>query len=456
MKDWGRILVSTRLEKQISPRFFQAWSLLIRNGLRPGDGFYSVGGMVAHKAQNDVVRHFLQTECDTLLTLDSDADVAQEFVEQFRSYEPGFAYDILQAFYPRRGWPPRAIWMKRNAVGEMTEHIVIDPDLIEDVDVCGTHACLFRREVFERLLGDADPATYEWFYYPRHKPDSEDAAFSHDAKAAGFRLGATSAIRAGHITEVVTTWDTYQDYLHVTGSMAGAQRFDELSRMVADFTGEPVETVVAKAAMGGENVKRAWQEAIELAPDGAGIEVIPTAEAERAFYGSANNGYLYDLIGWNSTPLYERILAPLRGVSGQKVLVIGTGLGTEADVMADANPVTCFELPGVLRDFAMERLGNRVAWMNGDTLRGAIEHCRHNYYDLIVAIDTLEHVHPYEISDVLGAISWALAPNGHLYAHNNWGDQELYPMHRDYGDAFDAWCERVGLVQEGEFLWRRS
>lgn len=448
MKDWGRILVATRLEKQVSPRFFRAWSDLITRGLRPGDGSHAVSGLVAHKAQNAVVRHFLAGEWDTLLTLDSDADVAQDFVERFRTYKPGFAYDILQAFYPRRGWPPRAIWMKRNANGEMTEHVVIDPDLIEDVDVCGTHACLFRREVFERLLGDNDPEWFEWFFYPRHKPDSEDAAFSYEAQAAGFRLGATTAIRAGHVCEVTTDWGTYQDYLHVTGSYALTQRFDQLSKLVAEFTGEPVADVVAKAATGSSNVRQAWEQYRKWGQH--------TAVGERIFYGEADNGYLYDLIGWNCTPLYEQILAPLRLISGQRVLVIGTGLGTEADVMADNNEVYCFELPGALKSFARQRLGDRVTWIKGSTLDYALNHDDAAAFDLVVAIDTLEHIHPDELDKVFWALNVAMHTQSALYCHNNWGQQDLYPMHHDHSQAFAEWTARVGLVQKGEYLWERN
>ncbi len=446
MQDWGRILVSTRLEKQVTPRFFRAWSELIARGLRQGDGFYSVSGMVAHKAQNDVVRRFLATDCDTLLTLDSDADVAPEFLEQFRSYEPGFAYDILQAFYPRRGWPPRAIWMKRNALGEMMDCFITDPDAIDDVDMVGTHACLFRREVFTRLLGDNDPATFEWFFYPRHQEASEDGAFSSEAQAAGFRLGATTAIRAGHVTEVTTTWDSYQDYLRVTGRLPLIARYKELAQQIADFTGESVDMVLAKASRGGNNVREAWQ---AQPPNGA--------TQERAFYGSESNGYLYDLLSWNCQPLYDRILAPLRGISGQRVLVIGCGLGTEADVMAEHNFVDVFELPGTLKDFAMRRLGRRVDWLHGDTLMDALDP-EDDAYDLIVAIDTLEHIHPDELEGVLGAIAGALGKQGALYAHNNWGQQDVYPMHHDHRAVFDAWCARVGLVKvEGEAcLWQRN
>ena len=447
MRDWGKILVSTRLEKHVSARFFQVWTELIKRGLRVGDGFLSVSGMVAHKAQNDVVRHFLlNTDCDTLLTLDSDADVAPDFLERFRTYEPGFAYDILQAFYPRRGWPPRAIWMKRNALGEMMECFVTDPDAIEDVDLVGTHACLFRREVFTRMLGDGDPTQHEWFFYPRHQADSEDGAFSVEAQAAGFRLGATTAVRAGHLCEVLTDWNSYQEYLHFSGRTPLIQRYNDLARMVAEFTGESVDLVIAKAVSGSKNVERAWR-----------AQPPATALAERAFYGSRANGYLYDLVNWNCQPLYERILAPLRGISGQRVLVVGAGLGTEADVMADNNRVTVYELPGALKDFAMRRLGRRVDWLHGDTLIDALDP-DDDPYDLIVAIDTLEHVHPDELPGVFAALSWVLGPKSSLYAHNNWGAQDIYPMHHDHRAAFDAWCERMRLVKvEGEAcLWQRN
>lgn len=443
MHDWGKILVSTRLEKNVSARFFQVWTELIKRGLRPGDGFYAVAGKVAHKAQNDVVRAFLDTECESLLTLDSDADVAPEFLEQFRTYEPGFAYDILQAFYPRRGWPPRAIWMKRNALGEMMECFVTDPDAIQDVDLVGTHAALFRREVFIKMLGDHDPATFEWFFYPRHREDSEDGAFSIEAQAAGFRLGATSAVRAGHLSEILTTWDSYQEYLSLTGRTPLIHRYSDLARQVGEFTGEEAELVVAKAVSGSKNVRAAW----DSQP--------PTTPAqERAFYGQAGNGYLYDLINWNCQPLYERILTPLKTISGQRVLVVGAGLGTEAEVMAERNTVDVFELPGTLKDFAMRRLGTRVNWLHGATLKEALDH--DDEYDLIVAVDTLEHIHPDELGEVLAAMGRVLARKGSLYAHNNWAEQDKYPMHHDHRAAFDAWCAATGLKKQGENLWTRN
>lgn len=437
---WGKIFVSTRLEKQVSPRFFQVWTELLQRGLRPGDAVFSVRGMVAHKAQNAIVRQFLQSDCDTLLTLDSDAMVEADFLERFRTYEPGMAYDVLQAFYPRRGWPPRAIWMKRNALGQMTEYFVTDPEQLDDVDTVGTHACLFRRKVFETMLGDNDPATFDWFYYPRHSMTSEDSAFSLEAKAAGFRLGATAAIRAGHLFEGVTDWNAYQEYIDLTGRRPLLQRWDELCRLVAEFTGESVDMVSARAIDSAGLVGTRWREA---RPE--------TADEWRAFYGLADNGYLYDLIQWNCSPVYAQITNPLRQYSGMRVLVIGGGLGTEAALLAERNRVDVFDLPGVLRNFCRFRFRDAAVDVLGGTLRDIA-----GPYDLIVAIDTIEHVHPDEIVSVLANIEWLLADGGVLYCHNNFGQQNVYPMHYDHSTAFEVWTRRAGLKQTGAFTWRRS
>ena len=442
MRDWGTILVSTRLEKHVTSRFFQAWTSLIKEGLRPDDGVLSVSGKVAHKAQNDVVRHLLSGSWDTLLTLDSDADIPPDFLERFRTYEPGYEYDALQAFYVRRGWPPRAIWLKRNGDGDIMDYFIRDPDMIDDVDIVGTHACLIRRDVFETLLGNNDPETHEWFFYPRHQTDSEDGAFSREAKAAGFRLGATTAIRAGHIFEETADWETYQDYLNVSGRAILLDRYTELAHMIAEFTGETVEQVVVRAGRGNANVSDAWY-----------IYNPKSAEEERKFYGYEDNGYLYDLLAWNCSSLYEQIVSPLREVQGERVLVVGAGLGTEADLLADRNSVCIFELPGALRDFCMWRLGDRSSMILGDELPSP-DSADPNTYDRIVAIDVLEHVHPDEILFVLTRLKHLLRPEGIFYLHNNWGDQDKYPMHHDHSDIFAAWCQQYGIERIGAYEWQ--
>lgn len=214
---WGSIALGTRLEKMVESRFFLVWSELISKGLRRGDGFLIAADLPAHKASNDLVRRFLKTNCDTLLMLDSDADVGPEFVNGFRDFEGGWDYDVLQAFYTRRGWPPAPIWMTAGPDANTLTIPVIQTERTEPVTAIGTHSVLIRREVFETLARGCNQATFEWFFYPRNSTTSEDIAFSLEAGRAGFKLGATTALKAGHIGRVTTGWQTYQEYLALNG-----------------------------------------------------------------------------------------------------------------------------------------------------------------------------------------------------------------------------------------------
>ena len=434
MNDWGKIFLATRLEKQVEARFVIVWSELIKSGLRKDDRFHLVSGFVAHKALNSIVRTFLkESDCDTLLTLDSDAIVEPDFIEQFRTYEPGYEYDALQAFYIRRGWPPQAIWMKRNVLGVMTDVWVYDDDGVSDVDVVGTHACLFRRDMLVKMLGDNDINEFEWFYYPRGKEMSEDVAFSLDAREMGFRLGATTHVKTGHLSSLNITWDSYHDYLHASGKAALIKRYENLALEISRFTGEDPDLIVAKSLDASRNVKTPW---IEQMPE--------SAEQVRAFYGNKSNGYLYDLLYWNCQPAYQRIIEPLANYKGKRVLVIGSGLGVEAELLAGANQVDVFELPGVLREFGQYRLGDMVNWLPGDRIQDAPL----GKYDLIVALDVLEHIHPDEFREVMDTLTRSFAPGGHLYAHNNWGDGGIYPMHYDNSAVYAEWkAERQKVAQ---------
>lgn len=212
---WGTIALSTRLEKMVDNRFLVVWSELISKGLRQGDGYLIAADLPAHKASNELVRQFLRTPYDTLFMLDSDADIGPAFLHEFRDFVPGWEFDVLQAFYTRRGWPPMPIWMQHSDDTNALTVPVLTSECTEDVAAIGTHAVLIRRRVLEGMLGNNDPSTFEWFYYPRNTKTSEDIAFSVEARNAGFKLGATTGVKAGHISRVTTGWETYQEYVRL-------------------------------------------------------------------------------------------------------------------------------------------------------------------------------------------------------------------------------------------------
>jgi predicted TPR repeat methyltransferase len=77
-------------------------------------------------------------------------------------------------------------------------------------------------------------------------------------------------------------------------------------------------------------------------------------------------------------------------------------------------------------------------------------------YELILAIDTFEHIHPDELDPVLTAIEKSLASGGYLYCHNNWGQQDIYPMHFDHSKRFAEWAKVIGLIKQDDLIYVRG
>lgn len=434
-KSWGKILLGVRLEKMVEAGFFHSWSLILTQGLRPGDRFEFTEGMIATAASNALVEMLLKSDCDSLLIIDSDGDFEPDFVGKMRDHEPGWVYDGLQAFYTRRGWPPQAIWFKRDGNGILHSCILLG-ETTEDVALIGTHCALIRREVFEKLLGKDKPEEHDWFWYPRHQKMTEDAAFSEEALAAGFRLGATTAVKTNHIGHLPVGWDAYQEYLHTSGQVEQLNRFDELLDLMQKFTGLSVDEITARMLRGNDNVLSAWN-----------LEKPEGAEAVRGFYGEDH--YLFDLLNWNCSTFYVQITRPLADYHGKQALVLGAGLGSEAALLAENNSVDVFELPGTLRDFCKSRLDGSVHYLEGNTIPDAVR----KQYDLVVAIDTIEHFHPDEFDQIMASIGAAIVPGGVLYCHNNFSQQDLYPMHFQHAEAFSAWAQANHLRQTSDFTW---
>jgi 2-polyprenyl-3-methyl-5-hydroxy-6-metoxy-1,4-benzoquinol methylase len=450
--DWGKILLGTRLEKTVDENFVVVWSALITQGLRMETDAYSiVRGHMLHKGLNQLVRELLKSPCDSLCTLDSDADVTPDFIERFRTLEAGWEYDALQAFYIRRGWPPEAIWFKRDALDNNVQCIITKDGMTEPVSMIGTHCALFRRHIFEKIYEvegkDIPIEDFEWFAFPRHQHTGEDGFFSTVMAQYGFKMGATTAIKAGHRSMITTGWETYQEFIHANRIDERVEWLHENIDLVADFTGQDRGLVEAQAMLtmsNIENVGKKWNEAHPT-----------TAQAARDFYGLPDNGYFYDLIGWNSSPTYLNIVEPLEKVSGRDCLVIGAGIGGEIKRLVDKNRVTAFELPGAMKDFCKQRFNGAVKWIDALTVQDVPAVDQIPGYDLIVAIDVIEHVHPDELQPFLQAVHQMTKPEGYIYFHNNFSQGNgAYPQHFDHAVKFDAWLNQ-NYKQVGERQWQK-
>lgn len=439
-RSWGKVILGTRLEKVVDSHFFEVWMKLVYN--RCADGFMSARGRPAHQNANKLVRMFLETDADSLLFIDSDAVIYPETIREMINLEEGQEFDILQAFYVRRGWPPEAIWFKRGSDGTMFRAMITD-EMTGEVDAVGLHCTLVRREVFTRMLGDKDPKTFDWFYYPLGLDNGgEDVEFSENAQKLGFRMGATTKVKTGHLSVVVSGWDTYQEYLDTSGTKERTLKFKQLAIEIGEYLGEEPDAVMSKAIDGKDLVEAAWNKAKPQTP-----------EECRAFYGTAaDNAYFYDLVHWNCNEFYQQITAPLAKIENSDVLVIGGGIGGEVQqVIGRGNYVEVFELPGRLREYLKHRWGREVVIL--DSPRVEELPAGGHMLDAVVMVDTFEHVHPSEAPGVLMAILAMLKSGGHLICHNNF-KQPGFPMHYDHSDLWDTFIQ--DFEQVAPTVWRKK
>ena len=478
-KDWGKVMIATRYQPMLPAYTCESLIGLVQFGMRPGDQRETVYSKTMHKAANTLARKLLESDCDSICFIDSDAVFGTQALEELRSDAEGWGYDVLQAFTVKRGWPPEPMFLTLMPVqpeGEdhlrgvhLETNLPLDPDHIYPVDSVSLHFTLIRREVFAQLLQPEGARYTYWFEYSRD--NGEDVTFSANARKVGARMAMTTRLKVGHVSEVVTGWDTMVDYYdrlyayaegEPVASMERVAKYfqaqHQLSELVAEYTGEEVESVYAKACSGIMPVHDQWKVKHPTTPD----EV-------RHFYGNTPD-YIYSLIKWNSTPAFQSVLNKLRNVRGEKVLEFGGGLGTTAEFIAlDGNQVDYYDVPGVLRDFAAWRFKRLEPYWDLQTKEGdppyrpiqmidqwEMADDEGHGYDRIVAIDVLEHLHPDEFDFLCDGLLMGLKPGGVIVAHNNWEKKDApYPSHFDHADKWDAFVTRHGLVQEDDYIWRK-
>lgn len=497
IKDWGKVFVAVRYQPQNPAWFTESYAGLIQFGmhnapddlvnyvehlemllrangivhelarpqqyLRQGDRRDFVYSKTMHKAANMLTRSFLQSECDSICFIDSDAVFGTNALEELRSDPEGWECDILQAFTVKRGFPPEPMFLTAMANQpesderlrglHMVSNLPLDPDHIYPVDAVSLHFTLIRRELLEQMIEPEGPNYTFWFEYIRD--NGEDINFSIKAREHGASLGMSTRLKVGHVSEVVTGWDTMVDYydrvlaLAQGAPPASLDRYQpyyaaqwQLAALVAEYTGEDAEMAYRKSVGAGLVTIDSWK-----------VKNPQTPAEVRAYYGTTPN-YLYDLVRWNSTAQYQRILAALAHVRGEYILEVGGGIGTMAEFLVTrGNRVDYFDLPGALREFAawrFERLKvQRPAIL--DAIPNEVAR-----YDRITATDVIEHFHPDEFDKNVDCLANLLKPGGVLFAHNYFDQANgSFPMHFDHSARWDAFVERHGLIRQNEFEWRK-
>jgi 2-polyprenyl-3-methyl-5-hydroxy-6-metoxy-1,4-benzoquinol methylase len=314
------------------------------------------------------------------------------------------------------------------------------PSLLE-CEAVGTGCMMIHRSVLEAM----EPP---WFEY-RSGSRSEDIEFCYRVRTElGLPVHADMSTICGHYSLVPMGQAQFRQKFRGRGITAGSYSEDDAVGWLEEFAG-----------MQDADRKMAEYHPRQLAKLWAEHEELVASDLE--FYEKAEVGrmYLMDLLWWNASPLFADFRNALVDVRDQKAIIIGSGIGTIAIQLAvQGCDVLAIEPNGILRDFSKKRwnqIRKRIRTNVGKLVfknRFARGQKRNYQFDLGVAIDVLEHMEENVLVNTMQMFSNNIKSGGKLFVHNNWEQQDLYPMHRDHSELWPQLVEANGFVQTGG-LW---
>ncbi len=169
-----------------------------------------------------------------------------------------------------------------------------------------------------------------------------------------------------------------------------------------------------------------------------------SSEEVDEFYRSSED-YLYDLTLWNMTPQFKFHIDPLMNYQRKKILDFGGGIGSLSIALAmrHNNLVYC-DINPILRAFASQRFEDRLLDIK---IEESLDDVKNAGFDIIAAVDVLEHIHSDALEGVLQKFYDLLKPGGFLYHRSCFGCDPNHPMHYDHSQLFRRIAHRVGLIE---------
>ena len=204
-------------ETGFSQSMRQLWMELTKQGTEFTDGTV-VGDALISRARSIIASTFLRSDADVLLSIDSDIWFRPE--DAIRISELAMSKDVVAALYMTRNLATQPALM----LPEGEEIIFAADQKPTQVPYVSTGFVAVHRRVFEKLAKNlplchkgweskgADTSFYP-FYMPfvvpwkgdGHMYLSEDWAFCHRAREAGFECWLDPSIRLGHIGSTMYT-----------------------------------------------------------------------------------------------------------------------------------------------------------------------------------------------------------------------------------------------------------
>jgi SAM-dependent methyltransferase len=467
-------------ERTIFPPFFDNFMSILASLREAGmdAGYFVADGHRVDRNRDAIVKNFLEREdeADWLLMLDTDMEhptnIAQRLTRHkepivgglyfHRTMSTPFCFRKVGTVTDDYGreiesWRPMREevyeFLKWSTVPRQSGSLGIDFDEDEkppygpllECDAVATGALLIHRDVLEKM----PKPVFEY----QMQGISEDLQFCYNAQKEGFKIHCDLSTISGHYHIDPQGFDQFMTKWERLGQQVAYWTPEQAAEALVEFYDMPLkkaEGILAKSS--GSEVKYVWN------------KKPPTTPAEElTFYKKKETGeqYVIELIIWNNSANFVLIKNYISLIRGNKILEIGSGIGTVAIQLAlQNNDVTAVEINKHLRDF--------TKWRIEDSDRRTLEPFASKKIDLIedvewwdkvepssfdvaVSFDVFEHMPEDILKANLKGLARALKPNGRLIYHANFGQQDSFPMHHDYSEQWEEWFSEAGFAQINNF-----
>lgn len=411
------------------------------------------------RARNQIVEAAQLQCCDYLLMLDDDmiinshgtngfsqdgqivGDDCYGFLEQLIAHDK----DIIGALYYLKGGACSPVLMAKS--GERGYRFLRDEEItggLQQVDVAGGGCLLVKMSVFDHLPSPYFGPEFEY---------GTDVQLCRAAAEKGYTIWADTSIVLGHLkaTRTIVSPRTrgqvqMEDQLpsDVKQSFVTTGLYDDLVRDAAEWTGyHDLEEMATYA----QTFHDAW----------AGHKASGASDAE--WYRKFPKERVARQMWFNLTVAYKRqmtdfILGSVNHAHPLSILDFGCGIGIPAFALAQkGHDVTAMDIEGTgTFEFLQWRAKKHGVRMVCAGSRGGVPHLSGHQFDIIVAMDCLEHIPEWR--RVLTELVAHLKPSGALFCNNAVLDDPHHAEHYDLRPrAFQVAAAEENLIAHNQILY---
>jgi len=433
-------------------------------------GYFQAESHRVDRNRDRIVDEFLKakTHPEWLLMIDTDMEHPIDCGERLISYNKPivgalyfsrgsqhhtpFMFKMIQAKNddfgrPTLAWSPmsRMVYefLQANGVPMRDGALsLIDPagEFLIDCDAVATGCMVIHRSVLE----DMPKPIFEY----RAQGNSEDLVFCKEAKERGWKVYCDMSTICGHFHWVPMGQAQFRmNYLN-EGINSTTYSKRQAATWWSDFFKIPLEDAIAEIEAGNSHmVGDLWTKKFG--------DKVPTPEEVDEFYKLPEVGKMYvmELLHWNFDPNFANLQQMLIRIREKNIIEIGAGIGSVSlQMLIQDNNVLAVEVNEILRDFIDLRWKDLKKYeleiLPDISVVSEVwkEKCESASFDVGIALDVFEHMSEEELESTIKALSRVIKKDGRLIFHNNFQQQDLYPMHFDHSDLFQKLIEENGFV----------